>query len=122
VLFEVKKTQWLYPRGHMDAGETEEQTAVREVKEETGVDIEIVPGFREQFEYWFTKDKQKILKEAVVLVARATSTQLKPQLTEIDKVAWVPVKDAVDKISFETTKDVLRKAIAFAKKQGIIHG
>lgn len=57
----VKSGYWSFPKGHVENGETEEETAKREIKEETGIDVYIDSGFRETVTYSPRKDSKKML-------------------------------------------------------------
>lgn len=55
----INSGHWSFPKGHMEAGETEIETAIREIKEETSVDVMIDPTFRETVSYFPKRDTQK---------------------------------------------------------------
>ena len=71
----LKRADWLdFPKGHIEKGESEEQAAKREIKEESGLDVEFVPGFKRNIRYWYveswTKKKEKIKKRVTYFLAR----------------------------------------------------
>ena len=71
----LKRTDWLdFPKGHIEEGESKEQAAKREIKEESGLDVEFVPGFERSIGYWYmenwTGNKEKIKKEVTYFLAR----------------------------------------------------
>jgi 8-oxo-dGTP pyrophosphatase MutT (NUDIX family) len=101
---------WDFPHGILEGNETEETAALREVKEESGLTIEFIPGFREAYAY-VTKDK--ISKTAILFLGRAYVTAVTIQPTEIIDYRWLKFEDAVNKITFDSAKDVLRKAHVF---------
>ena len=71
---------WSFPKGHIEEGETEQETAIREIKEETGLDVTLVQGFREISEY---SPFGKIRKRVVFFLARAFTDNVKIQEEEI---------------------------------------
>lgn len=81
----IKSGYWSFPKGHVEKGETEEETAVREIKEETGIDVYIDPDFRETVTYSPRKDAKK---DVVYFVARARNFDYTPQLEEIAEIRW----------------------------------
>ncbi|MGI0133977.1 MAG: NUDIX domain-containing protein, partial [Candidatus Micrarchaeaceae archaeon] len=70
-LFLKSEEGWLgIPKGHIEEGETAEQAAIREIREEAGLDVELDMFFRDKFSYWFVFDKQKIHKDLTIFLSR----------------------------------------------------
>lgn len=101
-----------FPKGHMEIGETEEETAIREVKEETNIDIEIIPGFREKITY---SPKENTIKDVIFFLAKPLSYNLKPQEEEIEKVSWYDEKEALNIITYKEDKNIFTNALLFIK-------
>ena len=76
---------WSFPKGHMDAGETEEQTALRELREETGLAAELLPNARAELSY----DVSPVTKKQVVLFLGETAGELSIQKSEVKEYRWV---------------------------------
>lgn len=89
LLHETRSRFWSFPKGHMEEDETEEQTAVREVLEETGLQVELLPDFRESVEYSIGVNKRK---QAVFFLAEI---QKDPILCEgeIESYRWVSLAE-----------------------------
>ncbi len=98
---------WSFPKGHVEAGENEYQTAIREVKEETGVPIRILSGFRESVEYF---PRPGVKKQVVYFLAKALEEALVPQEEEISEIRWVPIDMAADMVIFSNDKRLIRLA------------
>ena len=96
-----------FPKGHVEQGETEEQTAIREVKEETGLDISIIPSFREVADYC---PFGKIRKRVVFFMAQTMSNQVHIQEEEIDSYIWVDLNEAHTRCTYDNDLRVIRKA------------
>lgn len=96
-----------FPKGHVEHGETEQQTAVREVKEETGLDIEIIDSFREVADYC---PFGKIKKRVVFFMAQTMSDKVTIQKEEIDSFIWVDLFEAHHKCTYDNDLRVIRKA------------
>lgn len=98
---------WSFPKGHVEHGENEFQTAVREVKEETGISISLMDGFRESVEYF---PKPGVKKQVVYFLGKALDDQLVRQEEEISEVRWVPIEQASDMVTFSNDKRLIRLA------------
>ena len=96
-----------FPKGHVEKGETEQQTAIREVKEETGLDIEIIDSFREVSDYC---PFGKIKKRVVFFMAQTFSDEVTIQEEEIDSCIWVDLRDAHHRCTYDNDLRVIRKA------------
>lgn len=96
-----------FPKGHVEQGETEEQTAIREVKEETGLDITIIPSFREVADYC---PFGKIRKRVVFFMAQTMSDEVHIQEEEIDSYIWVDLNEAHHRCTYDNDLRVIRKA------------
>jgi len=99
---------WDFPKGHVEEGESEVETAIREVKEETGVDVEVRKRHRYSISYM---PKSDVEKEVVFFLAKKKKGVELPQIEEVQKVEWVTWEEAFQRITFETSKELLRKAI-----------
>lgn len=98
---------WSFPKGHIEDGETEQETAVREIKEETGLDVTLVRGFREISEYC---PFGKIRKRVVFFLARAFTDNVKIQEEEIDSFIWVDLQQARKLCTYDNDLRIIEKA------------
>lgn len=100
-------THWSFPKGHMEEGENEVQTALREVKEETGLDIDLVGDFRQSVEYF---PKPNVKKQVVYFLGHARNDHVVRQEEEIGETRWVSLEDAYNFVSFRNDKNLITKA------------
>lgn len=99
---------WGFPKGHVEEGESEPMTAIREVYEETGVVCEI--DEKKRFEFSYNIKEQKIHKVVVLFAARVLDDRgFKKQDSEISELRWVEKEIVEDLLTFEEWKDVWRK-------------
>lgn len=98
---------WSFPKGHIEDGENEQQTAIREIKEETGLDVVIENGFREISEYC---PFGKIRKRVVFFLAQAFTDNVKIQEEEIDSYIWVDLQQARKLCSYDNDLRIIEKA------------
>ena len=98
-----------FPKGHVEGGETEYETAKRELKEETGVEAEIIDGFRRQIEYKLP-GKTDVIKQSVYFIGKCTAFQITPQASEVSEAVFVPLSTALELLTFESTREILKEA------------
>ena len=98
---------WSFPKGHVELGENERQTAIREIKEETDLDVVIQPGFRETSDYC---PFGKVRKRVVFFLAEAKSDNVHIQESEIDYFIWVPFSQARSMCTYDNDLRVIDKA------------
>ena len=101
-----------FPKGHMEPGESEQQTALREIGEEVGLRPRILDGFRQEVRYPFP-NKPDLTKISVYYLAEFSGQELTPQPEEISSVQLLPYGEAYPLLTFEETKAVLAKAHQF---------
>ena len=113
LLIQHLKGHWDIPKGHMEAGETEQETALREVKEETGVDVEIISDKKSTLEYTVENGN---LNKVVYFIAKKIGGEEKAQETEVSEIRWLAFDEAVEMLTYDNSKELLRKAINLNKK------
>lgn len=96
---------WSFPKGHVEQNETEVQTAKREIKEETGIDVEIDTRFKEKVTY---SPKKDVLKDVIFFAAKTDSKEYVRQQEEISKIEWVNLDHAEKRVSFENDRRMLK--------------
>lgn len=97
---------WSFPKGHVELGETEVQTAIREVKEETGVDVLLDVSFRTSVCYCPKKD---IKKNVVYFLGRAKTYITTPHPQEIAQIKWVEISRVHQLLSYENDRQLVNK-------------
>ena len=97
-------------KGHVEGSETERETAVREILEETGLTVEFVDGFREVITY---SPKPGVSKDVVFFLARLSGGALTCQPEEVAEVRFLPFDEALAALTHQSDRDVLTKARAF---------
>lgn len=101
----IKQHQGFYgfPKGHMETNETEEQTAIRETKEETNIDIQIIREYRYSNNYVINNE---IAKEVIYFLATPLNTNIEKQSSEILDVVWINIDEVYDKLTYQDTKEM----------------
>ena len=108
LLIQQNEGWWGFPKGHVEEGETELETAIREVKEETNIDVVVDESKRYVQEYML---KNGVLKQVVLFLASKVSSEIKAQECEIKNVKWFTFKDALSTITYEDTRKLLKDAL-----------
>ena len=103
----VNSGHWSFPKGHVEFGETEVETAQREIMEETGIDVIIDSSFRETVSYSPKRGTQKVV---VYFLAKAKNSDYIPQEEEIADIKWVEIGRAQSVLSYENDKSIVAKA------------
>ena len=104
---------WDFPKGHIDDGETEIQTALRELEEETGIiHANVIDGFRDTITYTFSGGKKQIGKEVVFFLATTKESKVTLSHEHID-YSWLDFDSAFSRLTYDNARQVLRNAIEF---------
>ena len=112
----AKKDYWDFPKGHIEKGEKEIETAKREAFEETGIkELKFLEGFKETIKYFFKFKGKNILKFVVFFLAQTKEKKVKISF-EHKGYLWLPFEKAIKKLSFENSKEILKKANIFLTK------
>ncbi len=116
VLVEQRSGQFSFPKGHVEAGESEEQTALREIWEETGLKPVIIPGFRDGETYEVRK-KAGVIKDVVYFLAEYSDQPLSPSETDAVSAGLFTFEDALLKLPTDSRRNVLIHANDFLGKK-----
>jgi bis(5'-nucleosidyl)-tetraphosphatase len=104
---------WDFPKGNIESGETEIDTIKREVMEETGImDIKLIEGFRQQISYKYRKKSKLVHKTVIYYLAETKSNKVVLSFEHVN-FAWLNFNSALNKLSFENSKKVLKNAKEF---------
>lgn len=104
---------WSLPKGTPDSDETIEQTALREVEEETGLQVRIVAPVG-PIEYWFVQSGTRIHKTVHYYLMEPVGGDLGLHDHEFDEVRWVAREDAPTIMTFPTEREVVERAWSLA--------
>ncbi len=116
LLLHYESGHWDFPKGGVEEGESEEETALRELREETGISrVKIIQGFRESIHYFFREKKELVSKDVVFLLAESLSREVKLSFEHVG-FDWLPFQQARDRLTFKNSKQVLEKAEGFLQK------
>ena len=104
---------WDFIKGGIEDGESLQQTAIRETREETGItDIEFIEGFKEEIEYFFRAENQNVHKKVIFFLAKTNSKNVILSHEHLDSV-WLNYNDALKKLTYDNAINLLKKSNTF---------
>jgi 8-oxo-dGTP pyrophosphatase MutT (NUDIX family) len=99
------------PKGHLEPGESVEQAASREVREETGLEVELIEPLGE-IAYSYERDGQVVAKRVRFFLFRCLGGSLEGHDHEIEQASWLPLAAAARALTFEGEREMVRRAMS----------
>ncbi|HSZ68931.1 MAG TPA: NUDIX hydrolase [Solirubrobacteraceae bacterium] len=99
------------PKGHIDPGESELQAALREVREETGVDAELIADLGE-IRYWYSRHGRPVPKTVVFYLFRYLAGDPADHDDEVEEARWIDLQDAQRALSYAGEREIVARALA----------
>ena len=104
---------WDFIKGGIEYGESPNETAIREAKEETGItDIEFIDGYKEQIEYFFRANNHDIHKKVIFFLAKTNSTDVILSHEHLNFI-WLDYETAMKKLTYDNAINLLKKSELF---------
>ena len=100
---------WGLPKGLVEQGEKPEEAAVREVREESGLEAEIVQPLGD-ISYWFVWDGERVHKTVSFFLMEAVGGNVEAHDQEMEEVRWFPLPEAVRAAAYKSERDVIKRA------------
>ena len=100
---------WSLPKGHIEAGESPEEAALREVCEETGIKSAITRSLG-VIDFWFMAEGKRIHKTVHHFLFAEKSGKLEPQLSEVDEVKWFPLDDIAKTLAYPDERKLIQRS------------
>jgi bis(5'-nucleosidyl)-tetraphosphatase len=118
LLLHYEAGHWDLVKGNVEPNESEKDTVIRELREETGIaEARFVEGFKEKIEYFYRRQGTTIHKEVVFFLIETTTETVKLSYEHVG-YTWLEFQQAVEKLTFKNAKDVLKKADKLLKARG----
>lgn len=115
LIIRSRQGEYGFPKGHTEPGETELETAMRELREETNLEVTPVEGFRREIAYRL-RANMNITKQAVYFLGKAKDRQLICQESELLGAEFLSLDQALARLTFDSIIEILKEADAFLAK------
>ena len=99
------------PKGHPENGESSQEAALREVREETGLEATPV-GKLGDIRYWYARDGDRVLKVVSFFLFRYHSGRLEDHDHEVEEALWIPLDDAPERLAYKSEKEIAQTALS----------
>jgi len=121
LLLHYEAGHWDFVKGHVEKGESEEETVRRETLEETGLEnISFMSDFRERIDYFYRRRGRTVSKEVIFyLISNSGDEQVKISGEHIG-YEWLPYREALERLTYKNAKETLRKAEDYVQRSGSI--
>lgn len=109
------RDKWRLPKGRVEEGEGLQETALREVREEAGLEGRVVAKLGD-ITYWYTNRTKegetiRIFKRVYFYLIRCLKGDVRRHDDEVEEARWLPIEEAVNKLSYPTERETMRKAM-----------
>jgi 8-oxo-dGTP pyrophosphatase MutT (NUDIX family) len=119
LLLQYEAGHWDFVKGNVEPNESEADTVLRELNEETGiVATQLIEGFREQIQYFYRRQGDTIQKEVVFYLIQADTERVELSFEHVG-YEWLDYQHALERLTFKNAKEVLQKAHAFLQANGL---
>jgi 8-oxo-dGTP pyrophosphatase MutT (NUDIX family) len=99
------------PKGHPDGVESPAEAALREVREETGVEAEVVESLG-QVRYWYQRGGRRIAKAVEFFLLRYVSGDVADHDHEVEDARWIPADEAAETLTYDGEREMVRRALS----------
>ena len=117
LLLQYTAGHWDFPKGNIEAGERELDTAIREIYEETGIqDVVFLEGFRKKIDYHYTRAYKLVQKEVIYYIGRTSTHEIMLSNEHIG-YSWKEYHDALYQLTYDNAKNLLKDAEFFIQNR-----
>jgi 8-oxo-dGTP pyrophosphatase MutT (NUDIX family) len=116
LLLHYEGGHWDFVKGHVEKGESEKQTTLRETEEEAGItDITFIEGYREPISYYYRRAGRTVRKEVIFYLLETKTEQVRLSREHVG-FDWLSYDRAMERLTYKNAKDTLQKAQEFLKR------
>jgi len=118
LLLQYEAGHWDFVKGNVELNESEVETVLRELREETGIlATQVIGGFREPIQYFYRRQGETIQKEVVFYLIQANTERVELSFEHVGS-EWLDYQHALERLTFKNAREVLQKAHDFLEKHG----
>jgi len=99
------------PKGHPEQGESSQDAALREVREETGLEATPVEKLGD-IKYWYARDGDRVMKIVTFFLFRYRSGRLEDHDHEVEEALWIPLEEAPERLAYKSEKEIAQTALS----------
>jgi 8-oxo-dGTP pyrophosphatase MutT (NUDIX family) len=99
------------PKGHPDPGESSAEAAQREVREEAGLETELV-GKLDDIRYWYVRDGERVMKIVSFFLFRYRSGSVEDHDHEVEEALWIPLEEAPERLAYKGEREIAGTALS----------
>jgi 8-oxo-dGTP pyrophosphatase MutT (NUDIX family) len=99
------------PKGHPDGAESPAEAALREVREETGVEAEVIESLG-QVRYWYQRGGRRVAKAVEFFLLRYLSGDVADHDHEVEDACWIPADEAAERLTYDGEREMVRRALS----------
>jgi bis(5'-nucleosidyl)-tetraphosphatase len=120
LLLHYEAGHWDFVKGNVEPNESEKDTVIRELREETGIaDAQFIEGFREKIEYFYRRQGATIHKEVIFFLIQTHTEKVELSYEHVG-YTWLDYQSAMERLTFKNAKAALQKARELLETRGII--
>jgi bis(5'-nucleosidyl)-tetraphosphatase len=121
LLLHYEAGHWDFVKGHVEKGESEEETVEREILEETGLRSNtFIKDFRERIDYFYRRRGRTVSKEVIFYLVKNVGEEQVTISGEHIGYQWLPYLEALERLTYKNAKETLRKAEEYLQRAGSI--
>ena len=121
LLLHYEAGHWVFVKGHVEKGESEEETVTREILEETGLkNNTFLNDFRERIDYFYRRRGRTVSKEVIFYLVKNLGEEQVEISGEHIGYEWLPYREALERLTYRNAKETLRKAEEYLQRKGLI--